>query len=96
MTKHRFLFYSLSSLYIVFWAMPAHAYLVPLIAGAGWLIAVTFGGIILVGTFIWLHVLKLKSMMKKKNKDDTDTQALPSDQTPDQVLEKPTSDVDKN
>ncbi len=50
-------------------ALPAYAYLVPVIGGAIWLIAIIAGGLATLATFIWLNVLKFKQGKKKPSKD---------------------------
>tara|TARA_B100001564_G_C20614107_1_gene659002 strand:- start:333 stop:533 length:201 start_codon:yes stop_codon:yes gene_type:complete len=47
----------------------AYAYLLPVIAGAGWLIAVIVGGIMVIITFIWIHVIKIKKALIKDKAD---------------------------
>lgn len=51
---------------------PAHAYLVPVIGGLAWLIAIVLGFVVAGATFIWLHMIKLKEKRKKSSPPDTD------------------------
>lgn len=50
-------------------ALPAHAYLLPVIAGLGWLIAVIIGGVVACATFIWLNIVKIKHLKQNKKKE---------------------------
>ncbi|MAR55895.1 MAG: hypothetical protein CMM93_01805 [Rickettsiales bacterium] len=51
-------------------AAPAHAYLVPLIGGLGWLLAVAFGGILAAATFVWALVVKWRGRNDTTPGDD--------------------------
>ena len=47
----------------------AHAYLVPLIGGIGWLLAAAVGGILVAATFIWMHIKMAKEYFYKKKSE---------------------------
>ncbi len=48
----------------------AHAYLIPLIGGLGWLISVIVAGVIACSAFVWIHVIKFKQWTKKGKKGE--------------------------
>ena len=63
-------FWIVTAALIISTPQSAHAYLVPLIGGLGWLIGIILGGLIFFATFIWIHVLKLKRISKKDGDEE--------------------------
>ncbi len=74
MRKTRLTFWisALSVALIVLFPQPAYAYLVPVIGGLAWLIAIILGFVVAGATFIWLHMIKLKEKRKKSSLSDRD------------------------
>ncbi len=50
-------------------AQPANAYLVPLIGGIGMLLATVVGIVLVVSTFIWMHIVTVMKYFKKEKKE---------------------------
>ena len=53
----------------------SHAYLLPLIGGLGWAIAIVFGLVAFLGSYIWINVKRIKGKLSKtsveKNEEDS-------------------------